>query len=800
MKRITLFIIFSLFLVTFVSGEYTKETSEELEHLINWQEYTPKTFQKALSEKKPIYLVVSAPSWCYWCHVYESEDYLYNSVLYPYINENFIPVLVDSDKRPDLTRKYLEGGWPATTILAPNMQRINGFTGPRDPKGLQEYLESLIIYLVDKDFSLFENSIEYSKIDVVLPSENNDLRKKYLDLVKKNYDTFYGGFGLGNAPKWREGQKFPRPLTLKLFMEEYEKSGDEIYYDMVLKTFENQFTSDLENYKLYDPVEGGFHRYSTKRDWTIPHYEKMLYDQAKLISVYSKLDVAELVVNKSLDFIFSKFYDSDGGFYSSQDAHLESEYFGEKNRSELEQPFIDKTRKINDNALMIITLIELGYNEEAKKSLDFIKNNMLSDGLFYYYDHELKKPFLDGQSLSNSYGLLAFISAYEKYGEYLDESKQIADYSLDNLYDWNSAGFFERNSKNINFYALNERISLNRNYEENAVFVYGLIKLYLSTNDDKYLDPSLKTLGYLVQNFQFSDESYYVIKSLELVNENNLINKHKTFSRDNFWLNDLLDVKSNTISLDDAPLLKPEFADVSTVILILVSFLVGLLSFLSPCTLPILPVYFAVNINSKKSIKDTLLFVIGVALIFSLFGMGAGFVGSYLKDYRSIVTKIAGLLIILFGILELKGKGFSGFKINKKIENSFLLGLTFGIGWSACIGPILASFLLLASTSGTIFKGTLLLFIYALGLCLPLILISPFFDKFKKTKYWEYLKGREIYGMHSTYLISGLILIILGILIYFDFLFSLNEYALQSEYVQKVIITGEEFLKKVFLR
>jgi hypothetical protein len=131
----------------------TRERSEALFHLIDWHEYTPDTFLKALEEQKPIFLLISAPAWCYWCHVYESEDYLYHPELYPYINENFIAIFIDSDKRPDLTKKYLEGGWPSTTIFTPDFRRIFGFSGPQDPHALKEYFEQIINQLKGRSSS-----------------------------------------------------------------------------------------------------------------------------------------------------------------------------------------------------------------------------------------------------------------------------------------------------------------------------------------------------------------------------------------------------------------------------------------------------------------------------------------------------------------------------------------------------------------------------------------------------------------------------------------------------------------------
>ena len=130
---------------------------------------------------------------------------------------------------------------------------------------------------------------------------------------------------------------------------------------------------------------------------------------------------------------------------------------------------------------------------------------------------------------------------------------------------------------------------------------------------------------------------------------------------------------------------------------------------------------------------------------------------------------------------------------------SFLFGGVFGIGWSACIGPILASLLLLSATTGTILKGTLLLFIYAVGLGLPLLILSVYFEKIKTKKFWRALQGRMVGKIHTTYLISGILLIIIGILIFTDFLFSLNQIALQSSFVQNVVIQGEEYLKDLFL-
>jgi uncharacterized protein YyaL (SSP411 family) len=213
MKKKRLFIIVPILLMVVMltvsfaitEREYTRERAEELFHLINWHEYTLETFQQALREQKPVYLVLSAPAWCYWCHVYESEDYLYHPELYPFINNNFIAIFIDSDKRPDLTKKYMEGGWPSTTILTPDMRRIEGFSGPTDPLALKEYLAKVVDFLRDKSFNELENEFTYREVETRIPEETHlsELEEILLNHLDKTFDETYGGIiqGAGNMKR-----------------------------------------------------------------------------------------------------------------------------------------------------------------------------------------------------------------------------------------------------------------------------------------------------------------------------------------------------------------------------------------------------------------------------------------------------------------------------------------------------------------------------------------------------------------------------------------------------------------------
>ena len=166
-------------------------------------------------------------------------------------------------------------------------------------------------------------------------------------------------------------------------------------------------------------------------------------------------------------------------------------------------------------------------------------------------------------------------------------------------------------------------------------------------------------------------------------------------------------------------------------VLIPITFLAGLLSFLSPCTLPILPAYFAFTFQAKRE-QVTLMsiaFFCGLATTMVLFGASATALSRFLFSYLTLLTSLGGILIIGFGIMSFFGIGFSGIQMLNRpasgVLGSFLYGATFSLGWSACVGPILGALLTLLATQGiAIAQGALLAFVYALGLGTPLIVIS----------------------------------------------------------------------------
>ena len=169
-----------------------------------------------------------------------------------------------------------------------------------------------------------------------------------------------------------------------------------------------------------------------------------------------------------------------------------------------------------------------------------------TEGAYHYYmDGEMG---VTGSLLDNSYLLLAFIEGYNVLGKdnYLNIAINLADYSLENLYDWNSGGFFERNSKDNEIYAPGDNIILSKPGQENGVIVYALLKLYKITNNDSYLNAAMKTIGNKFDNIGGLDRGYYYVKSAQFILQNNLLREFNALNlgiiekekQDNFWLND----------------------------------------------------------------------------------------------------------------------------------------------------------------------------------------------------------------------------------------------------------------------
>ena len=186
-------------------------------------------------------------------------------------------------------------------------------------------------------------------------------------------------------------------------------------------------------------------------------------------------------------------------------------------------------------------------------------------------------------------------------------------------------------------------------------------------------------------------------------------------------------------------------------VLAMLAFFAGLLSFVSPCTLPVLTAYFAFAFQSERQriATNTLAFMLGLATTFSILGAVGFAVGRVLLQNQQLLLLVGGSIILIFGVMSLLGMGFGGIKqagghqYSATVGGSYLFGLTFAVGWSSCVGPILGSVLTLAAQTTSVWRGMMLLFIYTIGLGLPLLIVSTFFGRMsRQSLFWRALKGK----------------------------------------------------------
>lgn len=252
---------------------------------------------------------------------------------------------------------------------------------------------------------------------------------------------------------------------------------------------------------------------------------------------------------------------------------------------------------------------------------------------------------------------------------------------------------------------------------------------------------------------------------------------------------------------------------VSLLVLAPAAFLAGIFSFLSPCTLPILPAYFAFTFQAQRDriVLMTVAFFLGLATTMVLLGATATALSQILFRSLDTLTFVGGLVVIAFGIASMLGKGFTGIKTlsrpSASIAGSYLYGATFALGWTACVGPILGALLTLLATQGVaIVQGAVLSFIYALGLGTPLIIIATFFSRLGAgSPFWKFLRGRgftlTIAGrqlhLHSTSLISGALLILMGVLLASGQLTALSEWTTRTPLAQWALGL-EQWIQQLF--
>ncbi|HEU4712764.1 MAG TPA: thioredoxin domain-containing protein [Pyrinomonadaceae bacterium] len=301
---------------------------------VDWYPWGEEAFAKARAENKPVLLSIGYSA-CHWCHVMAHESFEDEEIA-RLMNENFVNIKVDREERPDLDQIYMSavqmmthhGGWPMTVFLTPEGVPFYGGTyfPPQDRyniPGFPRVLISLAEAYRDRPQDIAETGTsllaELRRLSQSSGSDN-PIEKELLDAayagIVRSYDATNGGFG--GAPK------FPPAMTLEFLLRTYARNGNKDALRMVSHTCRKMAEGGM-----YDQLGGGFHRYSTDARWLVPHFEKMLYDNALLSRLYlhhfqvTQFAPSRATVEGILDYVLREMTDADGGFYSTQDADSE---------------------------------------------------------------------------------------------------------------------------------------------------------------------------------------------------------------------------------------------------------------------------------------------------------------------------------------------------------------------------------------------------------------------------------------------------------------------------------------------
>ena len=301
---------------------------------VDWYPWGEEALERARSEDKPILLSIGYSA-CHWCHVMERESFE-NETIAGLMNDNFISIKVDREERPDLDQVYMQavqmltgsGGWPMTVFLTPEGKPFYGGTyfPPEDRQGMPGFPR--LLTSIAEAYSTNRGEIDRvtQQLTTQMSQSNQvsqgtsiltvDILHQAYSSLATNFDYQNGGFG--NAPK------FPQPMTPEFLLRYYHHGYNPRALELVELTLEKMAYGGI-----YDQIGGGFHRYSTDAYWLVPHFEKMLYDNALLARVYlhtyliTGRALYRRVVEETLDYVLREMTDSSGGFYSAQDADSE---------------------------------------------------------------------------------------------------------------------------------------------------------------------------------------------------------------------------------------------------------------------------------------------------------------------------------------------------------------------------------------------------------------------------------------------------------------------------------------------
>lgn len=522
---------------------------------VDWFPWGEEAFEKARAENKPIFLSIGY-STCHWCHVMERESFE-DPAIAKYLNEHFVSIKLDREERPDLDQIYMSyviastgsGGWPMTIFMTHDRKPFFGGTyfGPSEGHGrpsfrrVLEFIENAWrtkhdqVVAAGDDFVRHLNESVGSRQAAADGASGADAEGKLPDepmltrafrVFYENYDGVHGGFG--RAPK------FPSPHSIMFVLRYYSRTGNEDAFAAAEKTLQQMARGGM-----HDQIGGGFHRYSVDREWFVPHFEKMLYDQAMLLRAYTEMyqmtqDPFYAEVARGIcDYVLTSLTDSDGGFYSAEDADsLEPGAAADQHAHKKEGAFYvwraDEARALLTDKEHRAAELVYGFTadgnvgperdpqqeftgtsilkmvrtpEEAARELEYSVQEtqaLLASAKAKLFAERAKRPrpHLDDKVLTDWNGLmiahLAFASQVLNEPRYLAAAEKAADFILTQ-----SVG---EGGRLLHRYRAGES-GIAAQLDDVAFMVYGLLELYQATGREKYLGLAMSHTDRMLMDF-----------------------------------------------------------------------------------------------------------------------------------------------------------------------------------------------------------------------------------------------------------------------------------------------------------
>ncbi len=551
--RLSIFFVLSILILTACNSQkqnpvktykYTNALINEsspylLQHAhnpVDWRAWNEETLEEAKKKKKLLIISIGYAA-CHWCHVMEHESFEDTTVA-AVMNKHFIPIKVDREERPDIDQVYINAvqlmtgsaGWPLNVVALPDGRPVFGGTYFKKEQWIKALEQVQSIYETEPEklyeyASKLEEGIKSMDLVSFNTSDKDFSSFPTQAIVKKWKNSFSKAFG-----GYNRAPKFMMPNNWEFLLRYGVKDHDNEVTQQVFTTLDKMAYGGL-----FDQIGGGFARYSTDTNWHIPHFEKMLYDNAQLVSLYShgfqvsKKPLYEEIVRETLAFVAREMTNEEGAFYSSLDAdstnedgHLEEGAYYVFNKEEL-KPLLGEDFEIfseyynvnnfgkweKDNYVLIRTKSDEDIATKFSISLEELKRKKGKwKSVLLTYREKREHPRLDDKTLTSWNGLMikGYVDAYKTFGdkEYLDVALKNAHFILSKQLK-KDGGLYHTYK--------NGESSINGYLEDYASIIEAFIALYEVTFDQRWINHARQLTDYTIDNFFDSDKHMFYFTS-----------------------------------------------------------------------------------------------------------------------------------------------------------------------------------------------------------------------------------------------------------------------------------------------